>query len=179
MLLAKKGSATQEPRTVTEGGGFSIDFWVKLESLAEGQRPLDARDANGNGFSVYITDRGTLLLPLRGPFGSKTLEDFGIAEASWDCDPGRLQTGRWHHVGIVVDGGPKIISFIIDGVFNDGGDRRQFGWARFPFDLRAVPPADKLTLASRLRGEMKDLRIFNRALRTSEVIGNWRATAGK
>ena len=78
-----------------------------------------------------------------------------------------------------MDGGPKIISFIIDGVFNDGGDRRQFGWARFPADLRAVPGSDKLTLGSRLRGEMKDLRIYDRALRTSEIISNWRATGGK
>jgi hypothetical protein len=179
LLVTRKGLPTQAPRAVTEGGGFSLDFWVKLDSLDEGQRLLDARDPNGNGLSVYTTDRGTIQLSLRGPFGSKTLEDFGIAEASWDCDAGRLQTGRWHHVGIVVDGGPKIISFIIDGVFNDGGDRRQFGWARFPADLRAVPCSDKLTLGSRLRGEMKDLRIYNRALRTSEIIGNWRATGGK
>lgn len=67
----------------------------------------------------------------------------------------------------------------MDGIFNDGGDQRLFGWARFPADLRAVPSNSKLVLGSRLNGQMKDLRIYNRTLRTSEIVGNWRATGGK
>ncbi|MGH7956364.1 MAG: LamG-like jellyroll fold domain-containing protein, partial [Opitutaceae bacterium] len=80
-----------------------------------------------------------------------------------------------HHIAVIVDGGPKIISFVVDGELHDGGDRRQFGWARFPRELRTVSFGDKLVLAPRLKGEMKHVRIYDRALRTTEAIGNWRA----
>ena len=166
-----------------EGGGFTVEAWVKFNRLDAGQTLLSARDDNGNGIALTTTDRGTVQLSLRGPFAPITkstflapgVRDFGIAEASWDCDPGRLTTGRWHHVAVVVDGGPKTISFIVDGELHDGGDRRQFGWARFPRELRTVSFGEKLMVAPKLLGEMRQVRIYDRALRTTEVIGNGRS----
>jgi hypothetical protein len=165
-----------------EGGGFTIEFAVKLESTEGGQTLLDARDAVGNGLAVSTTDRGTVQLSLRGALGpsstgsfSRAVRDFGLGEIAWDCDPGLLEPGKWHHVAIIVDGGPKTIAFVVDGTLNDGGDRRQFGWARFPPELRTVDAADTVAVAPRIRGEMRQVRIYNRALRTSEVVGNWRA----
>lgn len=170
-----------------EGGGFTLDFWVRFDELTPGQTLAEARDANGNGLALTTTDRGTLQLSLRGPFGPRqrsefaaaVIEDFGIAEAAWDCDPGRLKAGQWHHVSVIVDGGPKIIAFIIDGELHDGGDRRQFGWARFPRELRHVNFGDTLSLAPRLQGELCDFRVYDRALRTTESVGNWRAGAAR
>ncbi len=78
---------------------------------------------------------------------------------------------------VVVAGGPKTISFIVDGKLNDGGERRQFGWARFPRELRTITATDRVTIAPRIRGEMRQVRIYDRALMVSEVIGNWRAAA--
>jgi hypothetical protein len=165
-----------------EGGGFTVEFAVKLESTEGGQTLVDARDANGNGFAVSTTDRGTVQLALRGALGpsstssfSTDVRDFGLGEISWDCDPGLLKSGEWHHFGIIVDGGPKTISFVVDGKLNDGGDRRQFGWARFPRELRTINATDRVTIAPRVRGEIRQVRIYDRALRTSEVVGNWRA----
>jgi len=169
-----------------EGGGFTIEFSVKLNSSEGGQTLIDARDENGNGFAVVTTDRGTVQLSLRGALGpsstssfSSDVRDFGLGEISWDCDPGLLKVGAWQHFGIVVDGGPKTISFVVDGKLNDGGDRRQFGWARFPPELRTIAATDRVTLAPRLRGELRQVRIYDRALRTSEMIGNWRAGLGE
>ncbi|MGH7947516.1 MAG: sialidase family protein, partial [Opitutaceae bacterium] len=59
-----------------EGGGFTIDFRVKFESLDPGQTLLNARDEDGNGFAVTTTDRGTLQLSLRGPFGPVSRSPF-------------------------------------------------------------------------------------------------------
>ena len=169
-----------------EGGGFTLEFWVKFRALEPGQTLVDSRDANGNGFALTTTERGTVQLSLRGPYGPSGtggygagVQDFGLGETSWDCDPARLKPGTWHHVAVVVDGGSRIISFVIDGQLHDGGDRRQFGWARFPRELRTVAVHDKLTLASHLSGEMKGFRLYHRALLTSEVIGNWRAGVGR
>lgn len=166
-----------------EGGGFVLEFWINFESLDAGQTLLEARDEAGNGFSVTTTSRGTIQLGMRGPFGPppfddyrKAISDYGLTEASWDCDPGALATGQWHHVAIVVDGGPKIISFIVDGVLHDGGEIRQFGWARFPKELRTVSFGQPIEVAPRVDGEIRDFRLHDRALRTTEVIGNYRAT---
>jgi hypothetical protein len=70
-----------------------------------------------------------------------------------------------------VDGGPKIITFVVDGVLCDGGDERQFGWGRFTPNLREVNGAASL----RVHPSVQRLRIYNRALRTSEAVGNFRA----
>lgn len=177
-LLPDLGSGTKDK----ESKGFTFDFALNLESFDPGQTILDNRDANGNGLAVTTTDRGTLQLSMRGAIGpwwegpGRSVRDFGLTEVSWDCDPGVLQPGVWHHVGIIVDGGPKIITFVVDGKVNDGGDRRQFGWARFPDQLRTIDATPAFTLASRMRGELRGFLMYDRPLRTSQLIGNWRAT---
>ena len=72
---------------------------------------------------------------------------------------------------IIVDGGPKLILYVVDGVLNDGGPHRQFGWGRFSPHLRDVNGDG----AMRVRAGVKHLRIYDRALRVSEAIGNFRA----
>ena len=69
----------------------------------------------------------------------------------------------------MVDGGPKIISFITNGQFDDGGDSRQFGWGRFSPNLMRVSG----TPEARVAPAVKDLRIYNRYLRTSEAIADF------
>ena len=38
----------------------------------------------------------------------------GRTECAWDCDQGILRTEVWHHLAAIVDGGPKIITFVMD-----------------------------------------------------------------
>ena len=165
---------TRDGRRPDHGGkdlraGFTFDLWLQLDSLAPGQPLLDSRDPSGKGVLVATTPRGTIGI---------TLND-GRAECSWDSDAGAVQAGQRHHVVIVVDGGPKIITFVVDGVLGDGGEERQFGWGRFSPHLRApnpdpaVGPDTKPKL--RIAPAVVSLRIYNRALRTSEAVGNWRA----
>jgi hypothetical protein len=178
-LLPDLGSGTKDK----ESKGFTFDFALKMETFDPGQTVVDNRDANGNGLAVTTTERGTLQLSMRGAIGpwwegpSRVVRDFGLTEVSWDCDRDVLQPGVWHHVGIIVDGGPKIITFVVDGKVNDGGDLRQFGWARFPHELRTIDASPAFMLAPRIRGEVRQFRMYDRALRTSEVVANWRATS--
>lgn len=141
--------------------GFSLDLRLQLDSLAAGQTLLDSRDATGAGILVSTTESGTIAV---------TLHD-GRQQASWDCDGGVLQAEKLHHVVITVDGGPKIITFVVDGVLCDGGDQRQFGWGRFSPTLRTPTGAATLKIAP----AVKSLRIYSRALRTSEAVGNFHA----
>ena len=151
--------------------GFTLDLWLKLESLQPGQVLLDSLDAAGKGLRVTAAERGAIEIRLND----------GRTECSWQSDETAFQPGKPHQVVIIVDGGPKIISFVVDGVLCDGGDQRQFGWGRFSPNLRAPnpdpgpEPGRKPGL--RLGPSVNSLRIYNRALRTSEAVGNWRAGA--
>jgi hypothetical protein len=103
----------------------------------------------------------------------------GAKEATWDTDPGvhpgTLKVGVWQHVAFVVDGGPKIITAIVDGILNDGGPARDYGWGRFPADLGDVNGNTDAPIGAKIFGSIKGLRIYDRYLRTSEVVGNYRA----
>jgi hypothetical protein len=141
--------------------GLSVELWLQLDALTGGQVVLDSRDDAGKGLLVTTTAAGTLKLALND----------GRQEVAWDCDRGVLKAGQLQHIVITIDGGPKIITFVVDGVLCDGGDERQFGWGRFSPTLRTPTGAATLKVAPAVRA----LRIYGRALRTSEAVGNFHA----
>jgi hypothetical protein len=141
--------------------GFSLDLWLQLESLKGGQAILDSRDEAGKGILVSTTTTGA----------DRIILNDGRSECSWNSDKGLLKPGTLHHVVITVDGGPKIITFVVDGLLCDGGEERQFGWGRFSPNLRTPNSTGKLKIVPVVRA----LRIYNRALRTSEAVGNFQA----
>jgi hypothetical protein len=143
--------------------GFSVDLWLKLDSFSPGQSLLDSRDASGKGIVVSTTAAGTVRINLND----------GRQEAGWESDRGAIESGALDHVTITVDGGPKIITFVVNGVLCDGGEERQFGWGRFSPTLRAPNGAASLKISP----AVQSLRIYSRALRTSEAAGNFRAGA--
>jgi hypothetical protein len=75
----------------------------------------------------------------------------------------------------LVNAGPRIITLVVDGVLNDGGTVRDFGWDRISPDLKDVNGSPKAKLATLLFGQLGDFRIYNRYLRTSEALSNFRA----
>lgn len=156
-------------------GGFTVETWVRFSDLGPGQTILDSRNAAGGGFSLVTTDQGTVQLTIRGAFGPPGRDNAVLAETSWDCDPGLLRAGQWHHVAAIVDGFAKVVCFVVDGQLCDGGKTRPFGWARFPRELRTLPTTRTLRLAPLLRGELAAVRIYQRRLLVSEAVGNWRA----
>lgn len=141
--------------------GFSIDLWLQLDSLAAGQTLLDSRDETGAGILVSTTGVGTIGISMHD----------GRQEAVWESDPGAIQAMQPQHIVITVDGGPKIITFIVNGVMCDGGDQRQFGWGRYSPTLRTPAGAETLQMGQ----TVQTLRIYNRPLRTSEAVGNYQA----
>ena len=145
--------------------GFSIDVWVQFRTMEAGQIILDNRTGNGRGFALQTTDRGTVEIVLND----------GRRECRWDCDPDMLRENTLHHIAVIVDGGPKIITFVVDGILCDGGDFRQFGWGRFSPDFRGANGDEHLRIGPNLKGGVKKLRIYNRYLLTSEAIGNFQA----
>lgn len=164
------GSQVIVPRLpdLSQRRGFSIDCWVRFDELTAGQTVLETRDGSGKGLRLTMSERSTLRLSLHD----------GREEASWESDPGTgpgtLKVGVWQHVAIIVDGGPKIIMFVVDGILNDGGALREYGWGRFPQALGDVNGASQARLAPKLLGQLRAFRIYDRALRTSEAVGHSR-----
>jgi hypothetical protein len=156
-------------------GGLTVEVWVRSRDWAPWQTLLDSRNAAGGGLSLITTDRGTVQLSLRGSFGAPNRDNAVVTESSWDCDPGLLGAGEWHHLVAIVDGLAKVVCFVVDGQLGDGGHARPFGWARLPRDLRTIPTTRTLRLAPSFRGELAAVRIYQRRLLVSEAIGNWRA----
>ncbi|MBN2310617.1 MAG: exo-alpha-sialidase [Candidatus Hydrogenedentes bacterium] len=147
------------------GGGLSVELWLDAPEGAGPQVLVDARDEAGKGFALMATESGAARIELND--GQRT--------AAWESDPGLLMAGEWHHVAAIVDGGPKIITFVVDGVLCDGGTERAQGWMRFDAALDDINGPGRLTLAPGLLGRLGGVRVYGRYLRTSEAVGNYRA----
>jgi len=149
------GHGTRDTRA-----GVSIDLWARFDSLTPGQILLDNRTPDGKGFVLQTAANGSIEIAIND----------GRTENRWASDQNVLTTGARHHIAVIVDGGPKIISYVIDGKLHDGGAQRQFGWGRYSRDLRGLTGAPTLRV-----GKIERARIYNRALRTSEAIANFHA----
>ncbi|SDY63766.1 exo-alpha-sialidase [Herbiconiux ginsengi] len=139
--------------------GFTLSVDLTVVDTSPGRTIVDDRDASGRGFAVEIASRGRLRF---------TMSD-GRRECSWTSDADTIVANKPTHVGVVVDGGPKIILFVVDGVLQDGGDERPYGWGRFSDDLRDVNSDHGLDVHGLANHEVGALTVFDRALRVAEV----------
>jgi hypothetical protein len=148
-------------------GGITVELWVRIDEWIPGQVVATTRDGDGPGWSIVIDSPGALRFELSD----------GSRFDTCTSDAGLMQTGEWHHLAFVVDGGPNLITIILDGQLLDGGTDRQYGWCWFNQEMGRVDGGD-LIVAPLLNGDVRMVRVYDRYLRTSEVIGNWRHTVG-
>lgn len=171
LLLEKidEGHAASRP-TVPRGfgdmanGGATIELWLDLADAGSGQTLFSTMADDGRGVRVVTSELGgrpTLAIELGD----------GSRAAVWHTDPGVIQAGKRHHVVFVCDFSAAVITVIADGVFCDGGTARPYGWGRLPLEMGDVNGTFQAFLAPSVLG----LRLYDRALRTTEAIGNYRA----
>ena len=103
-----------------------------------------------------------------GPIYAEKLQAEGIQTIE-----ALLEAGKTHHVTFIVDGGPKIITVLVDGILCDGGLERQYGWGRFHADLSDANG----TAEAKVHDAVEVVRIYDRYLRTSEAVANYRAAS--
>jgi hypothetical protein len=143
--------------------GFS--FIMQLNWQGKATVLFDSRLASGEGMRIRVNEEAQIELIMND----------GRTECCWQCDPEQLVEGKMQHVAIIVDGGPKIISYIIDGKFNDGGSHRQFGWGHYNSDLCHVNGRKTAEVNSCI-GRLK---IYNRALLTCEAVHDFEKGNGR
>jgi hypothetical protein len=146
------------------GKGFTVELVLSLRSLAPDQTLLDSRDRAGQGYRLRTGDGGSVWLEFCD----------GWQAAGWESDRGSLGTNQWHHLVATVDGRARVITFVMDGRLCDGGAQRPFGFGRFGPNFKQIS-GDRLRVGPGLEGEIRRVRIYNRALLTSEAVGNYKA----
>ncbi len=150
-------------RGADTGAGLALELTVTLSDPACGHVLLDNRDDTGRGFCLRAMEGGALDLEVCD----------GQTCNHWASDP-VLQDGRCHHVVVNIDGGPRLISYVIDGRLHDGGESRQFGWGRFSPNLRDVNGAGQL----RISPAVGFLRVYRRVVLTCEAVARFRLLNG-
>ena len=95
--------------------------------------------------------------------------ELGLHEEALERAETLLEAGKLHHVVAIADVGPRIITFVIDGVLCNGGTERDYGWGRWHGRLAGVSGSGELQISS----AVKRLRIYNRYLRTSEAVASY------
>lgn len=153
---------------VDRGGGLTFELSLPPRRSREAEEVVVAGGA-GTGIVLHRRDGGVVF---EARHGDRSVEFSTVA-----ID---LDDGEQHHIVLILDGGPGIIRWVVDGVLLDGGDEARRGWQRFragddpELVARVLQEASgrEIVLASERAG---DLRIYARALRTSEAIASFRA----
>jgi hypothetical protein len=136
-------------------GGFTL--CLEIEGVPGPGTPLfDSRNSEGAGILVRAIEDATLEI---------VLSDARSA-SSWTSDPGTLKEASDNRISIIVDGGPRLVLFVINGTLGDGGEDRQFGWGRYNPHLRGLNGAPVAQVAPAVR----TVEVFDRALRVSECV---------
>lgn len=146
--------------------GFTIDMRLELGDLAAGQVILTARDGKGKSIILRTGEYGSVEIELND--GQKTND--------WHSDPGLIPAYDEHSITVTVDNGPKIIQFVVDGVVCNGRDFRKFGWGRIEANMKDFQ-FNEIVLGKLSKGQIRptgkltNLRIYERALMNTEIIG--------
>lgn len=144
--------------------GFTVELAFNLHDLSGGQILIDNRTTDGVGWCIRTNDKQ----------GLEFFMNDGQTQASWSCDEGLLKANHDHFISFIVDGGPAIISVVVDGVLNDGSDKRQFGWGRFSPFFKTAQGGDDMIIGSKMDGSILSVNIYTKALKTTEAIANYK-----
>ena len=86
-----------------------------------------------------------------------------------------------HQLAVVLDGTPRLATFVVDGVLCDGGPTQREGFTWWPLALGQLggqlPEPAQVTVASSYSGRVASLRWYTRYLRVSELVASYRAGA--
>ena len=157
-----KSSSTSATTTAaaiatTGGGGGATD--------------VDLRASAGAGLRVSVGANASIVIALRDTKGVNATLATGAT-----CN-GMLRLPGQHYVAFVADAGPPLASVMVDGFLCDGGGVTGGGFLHLPRELGSVQGSSaKLAVAPSYGGKVKGGHIYTQMLRTSELVGNYRAS---
>lgn len=144
-------------------GSFTVDLWLDFNSCFPGDIIIDGRNDIGDGFYISIGGNNNVCFSLR----------CGELSKDWSTDVGLLSKETLQHVAFIIDGGPCIMTTVVNGKFCDGGRMRHKGWCWFDAGFKQLDMLNEICL-NNLKGGVVKMCIYNRYLTTTEAIGNYR-----
>lgn len=160
---------------LSQGKGFALELNVQTGKIDEDQVILDTRLSESLGYGYQARYKGNgLLITLKQNGALEILMDDGRSPFIWGTPSGSLNAKQNHHIILNVDAKSKILSIVLDGDLNDGGER-PFGYARFNPFMHDVNGKEGVSFSKNFKGEIDSFRIYDRFLFTSEAIGNYRS----
>ena len=143
--------------------GMTLEFWVKFDDLTREHVLIDSFGEGKRGFRVATTQTKAAEL---------TLSD-GQITIQAQADVGSLKPGAWNHVVCIVDPGPRVVMWVINGRLSDGGKERVSGWTHYSTELKDIARTPAVFVSPKLRGTIRLMRYYDRALSVSEAISNF------
>ncbi|MBN1624668.1 MAG: exo-alpha-sialidase, partial [Clostridia bacterium] len=122
---------------------------------------------SGNGVlfdNLDETGKGILIKAIDGIVSISICD--GRTKNSWTSSPYRLNEYSKNHIGIVIDSGPKVIYFILNGIFCDGGNEKPFGWCRFASQMIDLNGMTNIIVDDCV----SMIRIYDKALMTCQMV---------
>eukprot|EP01043_Picozoa_sp_COSAG02_P061015 COSAG02_NODE_8105_length_2708_cov_1.353009_1_plen_251_part_00 len=169
--------------SLNHNGGLSISVWLRPTF---GANVADASSVQVGSSLTASCDAGSFVLTT---FESSVEFNFTIGGERTTIVPTGMCVDELlvttmsrgpTHVGIVVDGGSHVLSMVVNGVLCDGNKDGKVhnhqgprGWLYLPEQLHSLGGC-QLDVVSDDAG-IGHVRVYPRALLTTEMIGSWRA----
>jgi hyaluronoglucosaminidase len=156
------------PRTPATdlSGPFTLEAWVNLDTIAPppGQAIIESYTAPAaNGFALRVENGFLQAWTLGGPS-----QGYGVVTGR-----SRLTTGDWHHVAAVHDGSQ--LTVYLDGA-RDASIATTISPASGTASIKLGARGDDA--AQRLRGDLDEAAIYDRALSAEEIERHYLAGVG-
>lgn len=157
------------------GGGFSIELWLKTADLVESQTIFSTMGGKHKGMEIALAPKGAIQIKIHdgemrdadGPY---------LGGQIFVSDEGVLSADGLHHVVFTIDGASGIATTIVDGVLSDGSlNTRTYGWGRVYRFMGDLNDTYKGILSEKFNGKVRHLRLYNRYLSTAESVANFKA----
>ncbi len=180
--ITKEGQMTAYPGNLIRPGAYlplprypkfgpadslTLDLTIAFPEDPPAGRVLELKRKGGVALAIGYGGGGSIIAEL----------DSGAAEARFSSEPGVIKPGTVQHVAVIIDRPAGILSFVVDGRLLDGGNTAVQGWFRVPAALGEFTMDRLFRLAGEFAGSLELMRVYERALTTTEVIGNHRAAA--
>lgn len=152
--LFLKRSTRNDYSTEDLRAGATIQAKFQVKEWKAGITLLSNQDSEGKGFALRTLPEGRLEFTM----SDGRTENRSVSERVFAA-------GKTHQVSVIIDGGPKLILWVVDGKLLDGGEEKQFGWSRYNPNLQSIRGG---------KTEAYDIvhmhRLLPRALRVAEAI---------
>lgn len=172
-MLAQKEINFPPLPELNTGGGFSIELWLTVSKNKPGQEILSTIGGKHKGIRVSLAKSNAIEIEIAD---GMVREDDVDENRIFVSDRNAISEDELHHVVFTVDGAAKIATIIVDGVLSDGSaETRDYGWGRIYPYLKGLNDTYICKIDEGLDGTVHHIRLYNRALRTSEAISNFNA----